>query len=113
MIVILKSIYPNALIVYSRYTHPWIVLDFNEKAKYSVWMKSQTEFSVFPKKAIWNRTFEMKARAQEISTQIKQFIDNGSLIQDFTSEIPAVCPNCKNPNSKRERLCEWCGGQIC
>jgi hypothetical protein len=26
--------------------------------------------------------------------------------------IPETCPHCKNPNSKRIRLCEWCGNQI-
>lgn len=27
--------------------------------------------------------------------------------------IPDTCPHCKNPNSKKIRLCEWCGNQIC
>ncbi len=27
-------------------------------------------------------------------------------------EIPNKCPQCKNPNTKRIRLCEWCGSQI-
>jgi len=27
--------------------------------------------------------------------------------------IPDNCPHCKNPNTKRIRLCEWCGNQIC
>jgi len=26
--------------------------------------------------------------------------------------IPDVCPHCKSPNSKKIRLCEWCGNQI-
>jgi hypothetical protein len=26
--------------------------------------------------------------------------------------IPTTCPHCRNPNTKRIRLCEWCGGQI-
>jgi hypothetical protein len=26
--------------------------------------------------------------------------------------IPETCPHCKNPNTKRIRLCEWCGNQI-
>jgi len=26
--------------------------------------------------------------------------------------IPEICPQCKNPNTKRIRLCEWCGNQI-
>jgi len=28
-------------------------------------------------------------------------------------QIPDTCPHCKNPNTKRIRLCEWCGNQIC
>ncbi len=26
--------------------------------------------------------------------------------------IPHTCPHCKNPNTKKIRLCEWCGSQI-
>lgn len=26
--------------------------------------------------------------------------------------IPDTCPHCKNPNTKKIRLCEWCGNQI-
>ncbi len=26
--------------------------------------------------------------------------------------IPDSCPHCKNPNTKKIRLCEWCGNQI-
>ncbi len=26
--------------------------------------------------------------------------------------IPDICPQCKNPNTRKTRLCEWCGGQI-
>ncbi len=26
--------------------------------------------------------------------------------------IPETCPNCKSPNSKKIRICEWCGNQI-
>ena len=28
-------------------------------------------------------------------------------------QIPDICPHCKNLNTKRIRLCEWCGNQIC
>lgn len=27
-------------------------------------------------------------------------------------EVPDHCPHCKNPNTKKIRLCEWCGNQI-
>ena len=26
--------------------------------------------------------------------------------------ISEICPHCKNPNTKKIRLCEWCGNQI-
>jgi hypothetical protein len=26
--------------------------------------------------------------------------------------FPVICPHCKSPNTKRTRLCEWCGNQI-
>jgi hypothetical protein len=26
--------------------------------------------------------------------------------------IPIICPHCKNPNTKRIKLCKWCGNQI-
>jgi len=34
--------------------------------------------------------------------------------QNISQEIiiPDTCPNCKNPNTKKIRLCEWCGNQI-
>jgi len=28
------------------------------------------------------------------------------------SSIPDFCPHCKNPNSKKIRICEWCDTQI-
>jgi hypothetical protein len=30
-----------------------------------------------------------------------------------TQSIPDDCPHCKSPNTKKIRLCEWCGNQIC
>ncbi|MDP4636414.1 MAG: hypothetical protein NWS43_01055 [Crocinitomicaceae bacterium] len=29
-----------------------------------------------------------------------------------TTSIPSTCPNCKNPNAKGIRICEWCGSNI-
>jgi hypothetical protein len=26
--------------------------------------------------------------------------------------IPETCPHCKNPNTKKTNLCEWCGNQV-
>jgi hypothetical protein len=47
----------------------------------------------------------------------KQYINSDSLFQDIrlpneVLTIPNTCPHCKNPNTKKIRLCEWCGGQI-
>jgi len=33
-------------------------------------------------------------------------------IDSEKSVIPDKCPYCKNPNTKKIRLCEWCGNQI-
>lgn len=40
---------------------------------------------------------------QEQSIDIHQSID---------IDAPATCPHCKNPNEKKLRECEWCGGLI-
>ncbi len=46
--------------------------------------------------------------------QISTYSDNqNSNINYTTSTIPDFCPHCKNPNTRRIRLCEWCGNQIC
>jgi len=26
--------------------------------------------------------------------------------------IPTTCPHCKNPNTKKLQVCEWCGNEI-
>ena len=46
-----------------------------------------------------------------------QSVDNNSIIDTMATNntqviIPDTCPHCKNPNTKRIRLCEWCGNQI-
>ena len=48
---------------------------------------------------------------------VSQSVDNNSIIDTMASNnsqaiIPDTCPHCKNPNTKRIRLCEWCGNQI-
>ena len=35
-----------------------------------------------------------------------------SLSNELRVDIPDTCPHCKNPNTKKIRLCEWCGNQI-
>lgn len=33
-------------------------------------------------------------------------------IEDVIVNVPDVCPHCKSPNTKKIKLCEWCGNQI-
>lgn len=50
-----------------------------------------------------------------MNKEIKQRINDSEIttIQDIEQiNIPDTCPHCKNPNSKKIRLCEWCGNQI-
>jgi Na+/melibiose symporter-like transporter len=42
--------------------------------------------------------------------QTESSINFQNSIQDL--KIPDSCPHCKNPNTKKIRLCEWCGNQI-
>ena len=105
----IKSCYPNATFVIDQYL---IFLDINDKVKYTVYVKKGNFIEVIPQKAVWNRTFEMKAKAQEISFRISEFLEKGSSSIISSGEILAACPRCKNPNTKLVRECEWCGNQI-
>jgi hypothetical protein len=51
--------------------------------------------------------------AIEIANYVKMQCENSAINSGESSKIPETCPQCKNPNSKRIRLCEWCGNQIC
>lgn len=33
-------------------------------------------------------------------------------VKEVKIDTPDTCPHCKNPNTKKIRLCEWCGNQI-
>lgn len=53
-------------------------------------------------KIIMNKKINQRRNDSEITT-----------IHDIEQiSIPDTCPHCKNPNSKKIRLCEWCGNQI-
>jgi hypothetical protein len=51
--------------------------------------------------------------ANEIANYVKIQCGNSAINSGESIKIPETCPQCKNPNSKRIRLCEWCGSQIC
>lgn len=106
---ITKKLYPSAIVLIDG---PWVILDINGTTKYTIWLKANNKLEVIPQKAIWNRTFEMKAKAQEIALQLKEFLEKGVFIQNETNETPSTCPTCKNPNSNKLNICEWCGNQI-
>ena len=45
----------------------------------------------------------------------QQELPSTIIVQKSAEEIiniPDNCPHCKNPNTKKIRLCEWCGNQI-
>jgi hypothetical protein len=54
-----------------------------------------------------------KPIADQTVTNYKTDSNNFSIIPNQQVIIPDSCPHCKNPNTKRIRLCEWCGSQIC
>ena len=51
--------------------------------------------------------------AKEIANSIANDVNGTNTGNNSDSSLPDTCPHCKNPNNKRIRLCEWCGGQIC
>jgi uncharacterized membrane protein YhaH (DUF805 family) len=46
------------------------------------------------------------------NNQSKQSIPQYQEPASVNITIPDTCPHCKNPNTKKIRLCEWCGNQI-
>jgi hypothetical protein len=52
------------------------------------------------------------AKAVEIIDFISNKYNQENISFSNNIQIPEICPNCKNPNTKKIRLCEWCGNQI-
>lgn len=50
--------------------------------------------------------------AKEIANSIATDVNGTNTGNNSNLSLPDTCPHCKNPNSKRIRLCEWCGSQI-
>lgn len=48
--------------------------------------------------------------------EILDFIKNDLRMTEDESnnlkEVPSICPSCKNPNEKKLKICEWCGGKM-
>ena len=109
MLSAIRCCYPNALIAVDAMM---INIDVNDKVKYTIWLKKPNTFEVIPKKAFWNRTFEMNAKAQEIAFRLAKYFENGAVSQEAGGLIPTSCPHCKSPNEKKVLVCEWCGSKV-
>jgi hypothetical protein len=62
-------------------------------------------------------SYRYKIRESLSAPLASQSADNIPIIDTMATNntqviIPDTCPHCKNPNTKRIRLCEWCGNQI-
>ena len=62
-------------------------------------------------------SYRYKIRESLSDPLASQSADNIPIIDTMATNntqviIPDTCPHCKNPNTKRIRLCEWCGNQI-
>ena len=62
-------------------------------------------------------SYRYKKREGVSDPLASQSTDNIPIIDTMATNntqviIPDTCPHCKNPNTKRIRLCEWCGNQI-
>jgi hypothetical protein len=64
-------------------------------------------FSVF-NKYNWESIFKENVTYHNENTQKSQNEETATMDELI---IPETCPNCKSPNEKRIRLCEWCGLQ--
>lgn len=49
---------------------------------------------------------------KEIKPTHNHSVNTGNMQNASSTTIPEMCPHCKNPNTKKIRLCEWCGNQI-
>jgi hypothetical protein len=57
--------------------------------------------------------FLKKRKTVETSTTYDSNIQNQEdIITGSKMEISLKCPHCKNLNSKKRSLCEWCGSQM-
>ena len=52
--------------------------------------------------------FIIRKKKEKKSDEIK----NSEKIEK-KDNIATQCPHCKNPNTKKLRICEWCGNNIC
>ncbi len=61
---------------------------------------------------LYIRKNRLKSKSSHKFNTDKPANDEHQIDRNENFIIPETCPHCKNPNSKRIRLCEWCGNQI-
>ena len=54
----------------------------------------------------------VEKNAKEKREQDRKEQDKREQEEEKRNPIPATCPHCKNPNTKKLRECEWCGNEI-
>jgi len=59
-----------------------------------------------------NISVSRRSNDQPLNSTFAQVINEQEPPQPIL-HIPDTCPYCKRPNTRRTRLCEWCGEQIC
>lgn len=55
--------------------------------------------------------FKFKRKKNRHQQNMDSIVHDES-VSNQNIEIPDSCTHCKNPNTKKIRLCEWCGNQI-
>jgi hypothetical protein len=45
-------------------------------------------------------------------SRIQEEFRKQKIEEEIQSKIPTICPNCKNTNSKKLEICEWCGSNV-
>ncbi len=74
-------------------------------------------FLSFTSSSLFISSYIFKKKEAISDPLASQSVDNIPIIDTMVTNntqviIPDTCPHCKNPNTKRIRLCEWCGNQI-
>jgi hypothetical protein len=57
----------------------------------------------------------VKTSRNRFNKQIKAHLEESEIsisIKEPEIEVPDTCPHCKSPNTKKLKICEWCGNQI-
>ena len=70
------------------------------------------QFSIIVFISLWLISFFIEGNSKNNIAENDINLSDMSSVNNDRIELPNTCPNCKNPNTRKTRLCEWCGGQI-